>query len=257
MRILFGVANVFVNPTTGNIPLKPTNQQLITLQDFAIDIDVTVKDLRGQFQFPDDTADADRKITWKSGFGRMDIDAWNNVVFGEESITSGGEDVNVNEQHTVPASTPFTITVTNSANFVKDEGAIYASGTAAQIGQKLQNNGLSSPSTGQYINSVGGVYTFAAADAGLVVNISYISTVTSGRGLLVSNHTQGWGPGLEIYAANPYQEFTAGIPNYVHLYACKVTKTGMPLKRADYMITTLEGEAYADSSGRVAYFYED
>src|SRR6267154_3582069 len=120
MRIFFGVANVFLNPTTGNIPTKATAQQLITLQDFAIDIDVTVKDLRGQYQFPDDTADSDRKITWKSGFGRMDIDAWNNVVFGEAAITAGGEDVNVNEQHTIPASTPFTITVTNGANFLKD-----------------------------------------------------------------------------------------------------------------------------------------
>ena len=257
MRIFFGVANVFMNPTTGNIPLKPTNQQLITLQDFSIDIDVAVKDLRGQFQFPDDTADSDRKISWKSGSGRFDIDAYNNLIFGESAIQTGGEDVNVNEQHTIPASTPFTVTVTNGADFVKDEGVIYVTGTAAQQGQKLQNNNPASPSTGQYINSVAGVYTFAAADAGLVVNISYISTITSGRGLLVQNHTQGWGPGIEIYAANPYQEFTVGIPNYVHLYACKVTKTGVPLKRADYLITPIEGEAYADSQGRVAYFYED
>ena len=257
MRIVFGVANVFMNPTTGNIPLLATNQQLVTLQDFAIDIDVAVKELRGQFQFPDDTADSDRKISWKSGSGRMDIDVYNNLVFGEASITTGGEEVNVNEQHTIPASTPFTVTVTNGATFVKDEGAIYVSGTTAQQGQKLTNNGLASPSTGQYIFSNAGVYTFAAADAGLVVNISYISTVTTGRKLQVLNHTQGWGPGLEIYASNPYQELTAGIPNHVHLYACKVTKTGMPLKRADYLITPIEGEAFADSQGRVALFYED
>lgn len=257
MRIVFGVANVFMNPTLGNIPTLPTNQQLITLQDFTLDIDATLKDLRGQFQFPDDVATADRKLAWKSGFGRLDIDAYNNVMFGESAITTGGEDVNVNEVHTIPASSPFTITVTNSATFVKDEGVIYASGTAAQNGQKLQNNGATYPSTGQYINSTGGVYSFAAADAGLQVKISYISTVSTGRQLLVQNHTQGWGPALEIYAANPYQEFTANIPNYVHLYAAKVTKIGIPLKRADHLITSVEGESYADASGRVALFYED
>jgi hypothetical protein len=253
MRIVFGVANVFMNPLTGNYPTLPTNQQLITLQDFAIEIDVTVKELRGQYQFPDDTADADRKITWKSGFGRMDIDAYNNLVFGEAAISTGGETVNVNESHTIPASTPFTVTVTNSGTFVKDEGVIYTSGT--NVGQKL-NKALVAPSTGQY-NVTSGVYTFAAADASLGVNISYISTASAGRSLQVLNHTQGWGPGLEIYASNPYQEYTSGVPNYVHLYACKVTKTGMPLKRADYLICTLEGEAYANSSGQVALFYED
>jgi hypothetical protein len=256
MRIVFGVANVFMNPTLGNIPTLATNQQLITLQDFTIDIDATLKDLRGQFQFPDDVATADRKIAWKSGSGRMDIDAYNNVIFGESAITTGGEDVNVNEAHSIPGSTPFTITVTNSATYVKDEGVIYTSGTAAQNGQKLTNVSPAAPSTGQYSVSAG-VYTFAAADAGLGVKISYISTITSGRSLLVQNHTQGWGPQLEIYAANPYQEFTAGVPNYVHLYACKVTKTGFPLKRADHLIIPIEGESYADSAGRVALFYED
>src|SRR5215469_10551231 len=115
MRIMFGVANVFMNPKTGNIPTNATNQQLVTLQDFALDIDVTVKELRGQYQFPDDTADADRKLTWKSGFGRMDIDAYNNLVFGESAINTGGDCVNVNEAHNIPGSSPYTVTVTNSA----------------------------------------------------------------------------------------------------------------------------------------------
>jgi len=256
MRIVFGVANVFMNPTLGNIPTKPTNQQLVTLQDFSIDIDATLKELRGQFQFPDDVATSDRKISWKSGFGRMDIDAYNNLIYGESAISTGGEEVNVNEAATIPASTPFTVTPTNAATFVKDEGVIYTSGPNA--GQKLTNNQGISPSAGQYIfNPSTGVYTFAAADAGLGVNISYISTVTTGRKLQVNNHAQGYGPQLEIYASNPYQEENAGVPNHVHLYACKVTKTGMPLKRADYLITPIEGEAYADSQGRVALFYED
>lgn len=253
MRIVFGVANVFMNPTTGNIPTNPTNQQLVTLQDFAIDIDATLKELRGQFQFPDDVATSDRKVTWKSGFGRMDIDAYNNLVWGESAISTGGSWVNVNEAHTIPATSTFTVSVTQSATWTKDEGVIYTSGPSA--GQKL-NKVPSGPATGQYSVSAG-VYTFAAADAGLGVNISYLSTVTTGRILTVSNHTQGWGPALEIYAANPYQELTGTIPNYVHLYAAKVTKTGMPLKRADYLITALEGEAYANSSGFVADFYED
>jgi hypothetical protein len=255
MRITFGVANVFMNPIGGNRPTTPQNQQLVTLQDFSMDIDATLKELRGQFQWPDDVATSDRKLSWKSGFGRFDIDAYNQLVFAEATIATGGNDVNVNETDTIPATSPYTITVTNSATFSGDEGVIYKTGPNA--GQKLQLiTGGGTPASGQYKFS-SGVYTFAAADTGLQVNISYISTSVTGRTLTVENHAQGYGPSLEIYASNPYQELTAGVPNNVHLYSAKVTKLGLPLKRADYLITSIEGEAYANSSGLVADFYED
>lgn len=255
MRIVFGVANVFMNPTLRNIPLDPTPQQLITLQDFEVSIDATLKELRGQFQYPDDVATSDKKITWKSGWGRMDIDAYNNVFFGEDSITTGGNNVNVNESATIPASSPHQVTVTNAADFTQDEGVIYTSGSTAQIGQKLTKV-ASGPVTGEYSVSAG-VYTFAAADAGLTVQISYISDTTSGRTLTVLNHEQGFGPQLEIFASNPYQEMDEPIPNNLHLYACKATKLGLPYKRADYLITSIEGEAFADASGNVLDLFED
>ena len=246
MRIWFGVANLFMVPSTGNIPTLSTPQQLFTLQDFSVDIDATVKELRGQSQYPDDTAFADRKITWKSGMGRMDIDAMNNIVFGEAAISTGGTPVDVNEAHTIPNTTPYTITVTNSADTpLVDLGVYYTSGTSAQTGQKLTKT-TGGVTTGLYSYSAG-VYTFAAADAALGVNISYSYTLTRpGGNLLVTNHTQGYGPGLIIYASNPYQEFTAGVPNYMKLWAAKVTKTGAPVKRADYTIVPIEGEGYAD-----------
>jgi hypothetical protein len=244
-----------MNPLLGNIPTNATPQQLITLQDFTLDIDATVKELRGQSQYPDDTAFADRKITFKSGIGRMDIDAMNNLVFGETAIQSGGSPITVNEAHTISGSSPYAVTVTNSGTFVQDEGVIYTTGTAAQIGQKLTKVS-GTPSTGQY-NVSAGVYQFAAADAGLAVQISYQNTVATGRILTVLNHTQGYGPQVEIFASNPYQELTAGVPNYLHLYAARITKTGAPAKRADYVIVPIEGEAFANSAGKIMDWYED
>lgn len=260
MRIAFGVANVYFNPLTGNIPTLYTPQQAVTLQDFSIDIDATIKELRGQYQFPDDTAYADRKMSWKSGTGRFDIDLLNNIVFGEAAINTGGFAGNVNEAHTIPASSPYSIETTNFSEFSKDLGVLYTSGPLA--GQKLTKVYAANPTgaagtvPGEYYESSGS-YLFGTADASLTVNISYTSTVTSGRVLTVQNHTQGYGPGFEVYAFNPYQELTPGVPNYVHLYACKLMKTGAPFKRADYEITPLEGEAYANASGFVADFYED
>ena len=127
----------------------------------------------------------------------------------------------------------------------------------ASTGQKFTNVGSASlTAVGQYKYSAG-VYTFYLGDAGVAVLISYNYTLTTGRILTVAQHTQGYGPALEIWASLAYQELTAGVPNYVHLYSCKVTKLGIPLKRADYLICDLEGEAYANSAGNVADFYED
>lgn len=255
MRIQFGAGQIFMNPNGGNQPTNATSQILATLQDFSIDISATIKDLRGQYQFPDDTAISDKKITWKSGSGRFDIDLFNNTFFGETSISTGGTPPIVQEAHTIPATNPYTVTVTNSAATpLKDLGVTYAA-----TGQKLTNVGSGSlTAAGQYkFNTGSGVYTFFSADASLGVNVSYTETLATGRILTVQQHVQGFGPALEIFASLPYQELTANVPNYVHLYSCKVTKLGIPLKRADYLICDLEGEAYANSSGNVADFYED
>lgn len=253
MRIQFGAGQLYLNPNGGNTPVDFTPQWLATLQDVNIDIQATIKDLRGQYQFPDDTAISDRKITWKTGFGRFDIDAYNNLYFGESAIQTGGDEINVQEAHNVPTTGGFTITTTNAAEYAEDLGVIYAA-----TGQKFTRLPSGSPAVGQYtVNQGTGVYTFAAADAGVAVLITYTSTIATGRQLTVLNHTQGYGPSLELFLSLPYQEFTAGVPNYCHLFSCKVSKLGQPFKRADYLITDIEGEAYSNAAGQVATFYED
>jgi hypothetical protein len=251
MRIQFGIGGLFMVGVGGNLPTDPTPQSFATLQDVNVDFGATIKDLRGQNQYPDDTAISDRKITWKAGFGRMDIDAYNNIIAAESSIGTGGQPMEVNEDHTIPASGPYTITVTNSADTpLTDFGVLYKS-----TGQKFTKV-PSGVAAGEYTYS-SGVYTFAAADAGTEVLISYAYTVMTGRTLTVNNHVQGYGPALEMRVPLPYQELTAGVPNMLRLFLCKVGKMGFPLKRADYLITDIEGEAYANAAGQVWELYED
>lgn len=255
MRIEFGAGNLFFNPLGGNIPTFDTPQQVATLQDVAIDISATIKDLRGQYQFPDDTAISDRKITWKSGSGRFDIDLYNNIVFGESAINTGGAPLAVDEAHAIPGSSPYTIVVTNSATFVTDLGVVDQA-----TGQKLTRVTFS-PSPGEYSVSAG-TYTLNSGEAAANVLISYTYTVTTGRILTVNNHVQGYGPAFELFLSNPYQpSFSQGgvatIPEYCHLYVCKVSKMGLPFKRSDYLISDIEGEAYSNASGQVLDFYQD
>jgi hypothetical protein len=256
MRIFFGTGQLFALPGTfsgGTFAASPV--WFATLQDVDITIDATIKELRGQFQFPDDTAISDKKITWKAGYGRFSIDVWNNIYFGDvisagsnsAGTGAGGGVPQVQEAKTLNATT---YTVTNSATFTQDMGVIYASNFQGFT----KVTGV--PTVGQY-NVSAGVYGFSVTDNNKAVLISYRYSISTGRVLVVQNHIQGWGPQFEMVLSQPYQELTGAIPNYLDLYACKAGKLGNPLKRVDYLISDIEGQAFANAAGAVGEFYED
>jgi hypothetical protein len=258
MRMAFGSGQLYAVPVSfsgGAFTASPV--WFATLQDVDITIDATVKELRGNLQFPDDVAISDKKITWKAGFGRFSIDAWNNLFFGDTIATgsySGGTGQGtgvpyIQEQYTLNSTT---YQVVNKTNFSEDMGVIY------QANQQLFQRVPSGPTKGQYsVNTTNGTYTFAATDNAAVILVSYRAGLATGRTLIAQNHIQGWGPTFEMVLAQPYQELTAGIPNYLDLYACKCGKLAAPLKRVDYMISDLEGQAFANSAGYLGEFYED
>jgi len=258
MRIFFGSGQLFAVPGTfsGGTPGTPTSPVwFATLQDVDITIDATIKELRGNLQFPDDAAISDKKITWKAGYGRFSIDAFNNLYFGD-TISAGSNSAGtgpgggvplVQEAWTINGSV---IDVTFHSTFTQDMGVIY---TATH---QAFSRVTGVPATGQY-NVAAGVYGFAAGDNNLGVLISYRYSISTGRILVVQSHIQGWGPQFEMVLAQPYQELTGSIPNYLDLYACKTGKLAAPLKRADYEITDLEGQAFANAAGFVGEFYED
>src|SRR6185437_14518894 len=119
--------------------------------------------------------------------------------FGEAALTTGTGGTNpgggypvVNEADSIPVTPgPYTITVAGSANWLSDLGVVYTA-----TGQPLQQV-ASGPTQGQY-SVAAGVYTFAAADQGLAVLISYRQKVTSGKLLKIQSHVQGYGPFFEM-----------------------------------------------------------
>lgn len=257
MRISFGSGYLFALPVSvsGGGAFTGSPIQAATLQDIDVTIDATIKELRGNLQFPDDTAISDKKITFKFGSGRFDIDAWNNVYFAD-TVTAGSGGSNpgggvpvVNESTTLVSTT---YTVVNASAYTQDLGVVYAS-----TGQRLLRV-ASGPAQAQYtVNTTTGVYTFNVADNNTAILVSYRYKIASGRLLRVQSHIQGYGPTFELLCAQPYQELTSGIPNYLDLYACKSSKLGAPLKRADYLISDIEGQAFANPAGFVGEFYED
>ena len=149
----------------------------------------------------------------------------------------------------MPATTPYTVTVANAANFVDDLGVYYASGANAG----LRFTRVTTPSSArQYsVNLATGIYTFAAADAGAALLVSYAYTMTTGRKLVVTNQLMGTTP---VFKATFYTvKTTGGAPGglTLALNACTATKLSLPTKIDDYEIQEFDFSAFADATGTI------
>jgi hypothetical protein len=238
----FGVGGIYVNPTTGNLATPSGPIQIGVIQDCSVEFDQKLVELRGQGKLPDDVAPADLTGTFKSAFGKIDVNVFNNVMFGE-TITAGISVVYDPNALGVPPvaipATPYEITPTipGSGTFVQDMGVQFANGQGL-------NRVASAPATGEY-SVAAGVYTFAAADTTKTVYISYVYSLSdTGQTLTTNQHIQGYGPVFEMYLLQSYQG-----QNGMHLHACRSSKTSAPLKRDGYMIPAFEGQFYADANG--------
>ncbi len=218
-----------------------------TLQDVALDFSFTEKELRGQNLFAEETAQAEAKITGKAKFGRIDLALFNAQYFNG-TLATGTLKVSYNEAAAIPAATPFTVVVANAATMTDDLGVVYASNKHERL-EKVAGV----PATGQYsVNVATGTYTFAAADEGLGVLISYrYSVPASGHTLTVTNQLAGASPYFSIILRNSYQGVEAGMK----LYRCMSSKLSLATKLGDFMIPEFDFSALADSAGNVFEFW--
>lgn len=213
------------------------------MQDVQIDFSGELKELYGQYQFPLDTARGKVKITGKSKLAQISAVQYNSLFFGQSTAT-GQHVVADGETGTVPAATPWQITVANGANFVVDLGVRWA-----DTGLPL-NLVAASPATGEYSVATGGVYTFATADAGKSVLLDYVYSLTTGTTITGVNTLMGASPRFTATFNNTYE----GNQLTLRLFACTSTKLTFATKIDDYTIPELDFSAYANSAGQVYEF---
>src|SRR6201981_1556576 len=161
-------------------------RQFGVLQDIQIDFDWTDKPLYGQLQFPVAIARGQGKITGKAKFAQILGLLYFDIFFGLTPAT-GQFAVSQLEAASIPAVTPYTVTVANAASYNDDLGVVYAAS-----GKRF--NRVTTPSAaGQYsVNFATGIYTFSSADATAAVPISYTYNVaTSGSKLTITNQLMG------------------------------------------------------------------
>jgi hypothetical protein len=238
-QYVFGTGQLFATPVGGGAPLR-----FGALQDVSVDFNGDIKQLFGQYQFALDTARGKTKIEWKASSGNVDVEAFNQVFFGE-TVDAGDELIQVfNEAGTVPAMSTYTVTVAQAANFVMDLGVYYSTS-----GLPLQQVAPGSEATGKYSVSAVGVYTFAAGDASAALLFNYLyESGSTGGSLELTNQLMGATPQFQLVLSQLYK----GKSFTLILYAATAEKLSLPLKQDDYLIAELSGQAFADSANRVA-----
>lgn len=237
----FGSGILYATPSGANA----TPLQIGALQDVSADLSRTTKQLFGQNQQPLAIGAGELKASLKAKMGYINAGVYASLFYGV-STSTGTVSLAQNEAHSVPASTPWTVTVTNSAQFSKDLGVTYANGNALTLV-------ASGPTAGQYSVSAG-VYTFATADANAAVLISYeYTSASTGSTVSIGTILQGQQP---IITVDLYRGYN-GTGERHRFWAAVCSKLSIPTKMADFGISELDFDCFVDSQNRFHTIYTD
>ena len=234
------------NDSTGTAITNPTPVRVAQLQDISIDMSVELKTLYGSGRYPLAVGQGKGKIEIKAKQADFDASVLGSLFLGKTAAGTISAVV-LDAVSTIP-TTPFQVTISppSSGTFVADLGVTNAS-TGATLTRVA-----SGPTTGQYsVNTGTGVYTFASADTGNSVKISYEYTATSAaaKKFALTNDTMGATPAFSAYFSNSYDGKTLAV-KFNRMVSAKLA---LPLKNDDFAIYDFEAEAFADSAGNIGY----
>lgn len=231
-------SGVLIGTRTDIVNATPINFGLV--QEVTIDEAATVKELYGQYQHPLAVARGTIKTTGKAKVARISGLAFASLFYGATPV-AGQLATAFAEAASVPATAPYNVTPANSASFVDDAGLIYAATGLPLI--KV----ASAPAVGQYTLSAG-VYTFAAADAGKALLVSYTYTIAAGgQRFPVVNQLTGTTPTFQAQFYTTFQ----GQAVSLKLNACTSSKLSLQTKMEDFVVPEFDFSCFADATGTV------
>lgn len=225
----------------GNTIANITPVKFGEVQDVGIDISRDIKLLHGQLMMPVAAAGGKMKIDVKAKFARVMGRLFSDLFFGQ--TLTGGTLIGVQNDTTgatIP-TTPFTVTVVppSSGTWARDLGVIDSNGLP-------YSRVASAPTTGQY-SVAAGVYTFAAADTGKQVFISYTYSATSANAKQISltNLPMGYVPtfGMDLAISFSGKQMNWRFPN------CVAGKLSFDPKQDDFAENNMDISVFADSAG--------
>jgi hypothetical protein len=220
---------------------NPTPVNFAVIKDVSLDIGGELDVLRGEKMYGIDAAKKGGKAGGKIGVAQLDPKALSLILTGV-TRTSGTQKTILEESGTIP-TTPFQITVAQSATWVADLGVLDT------VTGLYMTRGATATGTGVYAVAAG-VYTFNTADNGHAVKISYrYSVAGSGATYTVDNSlmTTSTAFGMDLLETGMR----------VVLPAVHIPKLGFGLKGEGWNEFSLDYEAVADAAGKVAYLHFD
>jgi hypothetical protein len=222
----------------------PINFGLV--QKVTVDTSVSVKELYGQYAYPVAVGSGTRKLSCKASLARFSGQALGRLFYNQVPGV-GSLITSFAEVQSIPAASPYTVTVANSTHFANDQGVTYAT-----TGLPLTAV-ASSPAAGQY-SVAAGVYTFAAADQskGVLISYDYTST-TLGESLAIGNPLIGPTStfSARLFAYDPTNQ---NLQFSVTLNQCVASKFSFDTNIEDFAKPDFEFQAFANAAGQVMTF---
>ena len=216
------------------------------LQDVSVEFSASLKELYGGSKYPIAVASGTSKITCKAKMGQIQGGVFSDLFFGVSQAT--GQLAFIDSETGAIPTTPFQITVANSATWAEDMGVV---DVLTGIPMKKV---ASAPAAGQY-SVAAGVYLFNTGDTGKSVLISYTYTIAAtGQKLVVANSALGIQPVFSVYLKTNYTAPNGVKYTYLKLHACVSNKLSFPTKLEDFTIMELDFSAMADNSGNIMTF---
>ncbi len=225
--------------TRTDIPnATPVNFGLV--QEVTIEETATIKELHGQFQRAIVEARGTIKTTGKAKVARISGLAFAHLFYGVTPV-AGQLATAFAEAGTIPASSPFTLTVANAGEYSDDNGVVYLA-----TGFPLTKV-ATTPDAGEYSVSAG-VYSFNAADTAKAVLVSYTySVIGSGHKLMVTNQLLGTTPTFQAQFYTTFQ----GQAVSLKLNNCTSSKLSFKTKLEDFVMPEFDFSCFADAAGNV------
>lgn len=245
MQLTFGAGELFatmLRDASGSTIVTPTPIRVAGLQEMSLEFSGDLKEFHGANRFALATAQGKVKTTGKFKGALINGPALNALFFGA-GLTSGTmRSLVADTTGALIPATPFTITPTvpSSGTWSEDLGVLSAAGlTMTRV--------ASAPTTGQY-SVAAGVYTFAAADTGLRVYISYAYTFTDAgsKRIQLQNMPMGSTPAIKVHYLGKF----GGKECLTVLESVVSTKLMMfGSKNDDFSVPEIDFSAQADATG--------
>lgn len=256
MQFVFGPGSLIATPLTdafGNAIATPSPRRLGAFQEASFDTSADTKMLYGPNQFPLAIGRGKAKVGLKVKSAQVSVDQWNALYIGQPlNQTNSIIAAYIDTLGTAIPTTPFQITpVTTYAAYLQGTSPTFDYDLGVQDGNgRTYTRVASGPTTGQYSLSAG-VYTFATADTGKIVFISFSYTATNAATgtntyVVVNNIAMGQAPFMQLDLFCTY----GGNPLLVTMYQAVATKLSFATKLDDFAIPDLEFDGFSNSSNQ-------